>query len=152
MDTLSRSGRVVLTGSYSTGLMISGDIDIEVSREAPYSIADMFRIAQEIHEDTTPFFQSYYVKSDWADPRLGTKYPRGRYIGLKAEANGERWNFDIWFLSEEEAAKRSLRSMDLALRMAPAETRLTILIAKKFCKDNGIKIESQRIYDAILKR
>lgn len=148
-EVLQKYGRIEYEGAYAGNVMLSGDIDIKVIREAAFSDDDMFIILRDLHDTCDDNFKSYFLKRDWDDPRLGNQYPYGRYIGLKTYIGEERWKCDIWFISEEES-ERDRNKLDISKTELTDEQRKTILEFKQYRKDNNLKVSGQSIYEAVL--
>ncbi len=142
---LSKFGQVHFTGAYSYGLMMHGDIDISIVRKETFSTDEVFEIFKELYLKRK--FRSYFIGGDWDDPRKGAEFPNGCYIGLKEKLNGERWKFDLWFLSSKEYDGRKDNS---DLSQISEDQRLLILNCKQFRKDNKLNITGQEIYDLVL--
>ena len=144
-ETLLKFGKVQFTGAYSYNLMMHGDIDISVVRDTEFSIEEILDIFRMIYLQGN--FRSYFIGGDWDDPRKGNEFPKGHYIGLKEKIDGERWKFDIWFLSTEEFAKRTTNE---ALLTISDEQRGLILECKQYRNENKISVTGQEIYDLVI--
>jgi hypothetical protein len=150
--SLQKHGEVRYEGAYAANLMMHGDIDIRVVRDKPFSTEDAFAVFKDVFFDTNPKFRSYYVKSDWEDPRFGNQYPYGHYLGARAVIEGEVWKFDIWLIGKEESARLENREgLDIVKTDLTEKQRETILAFKKYRKENNIAISGQRIYEAVIK-
>lgn len=145
VEMLSNFGKVQFTGAYSYDLMMHGDIDISVVRNNEFSVEEVFEIFREIYFQGK--FRSYFIGGDWDDPRKGKEFPNGYYIGLKEKLDGEKWKFDIWFVSEVEFANRKDNS---GLMNLSQEQKELILECKKYRNDHKVSITDQEIYDKVL--
>ncbi len=145
IETLSKFGAVHFTGAYSYDLMMHGDIDISVVRDQEFSVEEVFQIFRELYFQGK--FRSYFIGGDWDDPRKGKEFPKGYYIGLKEKLDGERWKFDIWFVSEKEFANRNDNP---ALGTASEQQKELILLCKQYRNEHKIAITGQEIYDKVL--
>lgn len=125
-----------------------GDIDITVVGEDPYSTDKILEIFGELYK--LGKFRSYFIAGDWDDPRKGSEFPDGKYIGLKQKKGSERWKVDIWFLDKEAYKKRS-SDFDMSHIELSDEQRVNILNIKKQRNDQKIDIGSYEIYQAVLK-
>lgn len=148
---LAKYGKVEYEGAYAGNVMFHGDIDIKVIRESDFTQDEMFIILKDINDSCGENFKSLFIKADWDDPRFGQQYPYGRYIGLKTLINDERWKFDIWFISEAEAA-RDRRVLDISKVNLTEEQRTKILEFKQYRKNNNLKVSGQEIYEAVLEK
>ena len=145
IETLSKFGKVHLVGAYYYGLMMHGDIDISVSREQEFSVEEVFVIFKELYFEGK--FRSYFIGGDWDDPRKGREFPKGQYIGLKEKIEGERWKFDIWFVSETQHAIRNCNS---ALKSVTDGQKKLILECKLYRNKNKLSVSGQEIYDKVI--
>lgn len=142
---LSKFGAVHFTGAYSYDLMMHGDVDISVVRNKEFSVEEVFEVFRELYFQGK--FRSYFIGGDWDDPRKGNEFPKGYYIGLKEKLYGERWKFDIWFVSETEFGNRNDNP---GLKVATDEQRELILMCKQYRNDRKVAITGQEIYDKVL--
>ncbi len=142
---LSRFGEVHFTGAYSYNLMMHGDIDISVARESDFSVEEVFEIFKTLYMERK--FRSYFIGGDWDDPRKGEEFPKGFYVGLKEKINGERWKFDIWFMSKKEYAGREQRP---GFADMTEDQRKLILECKQLRNEKKLSITGQEIYDLVL--
>jgi hypothetical protein len=149
LDVLEKYGRLEFEGAYAGNVMMDGDIDIKVIRYREFSTDDMFSILRDLHDICGDNFRSYFLKRDWDDPRIGAQYPYGRYIGLKAFVNEERWKCDIWFITEDEN-NRDRHQLDISQKEMTEQQRETILEFKKYRKEHKLKVSGQEIYEAVL--
>lgn len=151
LSVLEKYGRIEFEGAYAGNVMLHGDVDIKVIRETDYTQDEMFTILRDIHDTCGDNIRSLFIKADWDDPRFGQQYPYGKYIGLKTSLNDEHWKFDIWFISEAEAAKDrgvlDIRKADLT-----EEQRIKILEFKQYRKEHNLKVSGQEIYEAVLEK
>jgi hypothetical protein len=145
IETLSKFGTVHFTGAYSYNLMMHGDIDVAVVRDGGYSVEEVFDIFKSVYFQGK--FRSYFIGGDWDDPRKGNEFPKGYYVGLKEKLGGERWKFDIWFLSTEEFAKRESNEN---LQTMTDEQRALILQCKEYRNEKKVGTTGQQIYDLVL--
>ncbi len=148
LEDLKKFGDVQTSGAYSGNVMLSGDIDVTVIRQDPYSAEEVLEILKELYLKSK--FRSYFIKGDWDDDRKGNEFPNGHYMGLKQRLDGEKWKVDIWFMSEEEFRKRQSDFLDIGKRKFSEEERLVILNLKKERNDHVLDISSQQIYEAVL--
>ena len=147
IEFLSEFGEVHLTGAYSYGLMMHGDVDIYVVRDKGYSIEKVFEIFEKLYFKNV--FRSYFIGGDWDDPRKGNEFPNGYYVGLKQKVGAERWKFDIWFISKNEFD--ILESKDiLKNKVLTDEQKKLILECKQYRKDHKLSVGSQAIYDLVM--
>lgn len=151
LTVLKRYGRIEFEGAYAGNVMLHGDIDIKVIRNTDYTQDEMFTILKDIHDSCGDDIRSLFIKADWDDPRFGQQYPYGRYIGLKTQINEERWKFDIWFISEAEAA-RNRDTLDISKVELTEEQRTKILELKQYRKEHNLKVSGQEIYEAVLEK
>lgn len=145
VETLSKFGKVNFSGAYLYGLMMHGDIDISVSRERGFSIGEVFEIFKSLY--FAGKFRSYFIGGEWDDPRKGKEFPKGNYVGLKEKVDGERWKFDIWFVSEAEQA---IRDDNPKLKSVTNIQRELILECKKYRNQNKLSVTGQEIYDKVI--
>lgn len=151
LTALKKYGRTTFEGAYAGNVMLHGDVDIKVIRDTDYTQDEMFTILKDIHDTCGDHFRSLFIKADWDDPRFGQQYPYGKYIGLKTTINDERWKFDIWFISEAEAA-RDRGVLDISKVPLTEDQRLNILEFKQYRKDHNLKVSGQEIYEAVLEK
>ena len=151
LSVLESYGRLEFTGAYAANVMLHGDVDITVIRNNEYSQDELFTILKDIHDTCGDTIRSLFIKADWDDPRFGQVYPYGKYIGLKTRINNERWKFDVWFISEAEAA-RDRGVLDISKVDLTEEQRCTILKFKQYRKDHELKASGHEIYEAVLKK
>lgn len=142
---LSEFGEVHFTGAYSYNLMMHGDLDISIVRENSFSVEEVLEIFKTLYLKGK--FRSYFIGGDWDDPRKGVELPRGYYIGLKEKVNGERWKFDLWFLSKEEFEKRADNPK---LKLLTEDQKRLILECKQVRNENKLSVTGQEIYDLVL--
>lgn len=147
VKNLEKYGEVCFTGAYAGNVMMHGDIDITVVQEKTYSIDDVFEIFKSLYFEGK--FRSYFIKGDWDDPRMGNEFPNGYYIGLKDKINGEKWKFDIWFVSRKDFEERN-KSLCIDKIQLTENQREAILLLKKYRKENKMDISGVVIYKAVL--
>ena len=99
IPVLEKFGEIHFVGSYAAELQMSGDIDIHILRDKPFTKNEALVIFNEIVTNTK--FNSYYM-GDWNGTNLHLEFPEGYYIGLKIKLDGEKWKIDIWLLSKDE--------------------------------------------------
>jgi hypothetical protein len=145
IDDLSKFGDIHFTGAYSYDLMMHGDIDMSVVREKAFSVGEVLEIFKYLYLKGK--LRSYFIGGDWDDPRKGAEFPRGYYVGLKEKVSGERWKFDLWFLSKEEFEKRSDNS---ELKSLTEAQKKLILECKQVRNENKLPVTGQEIYDLVL--
>ncbi len=145
---LAKFGQVHLVGAYSLGLMMHGDIDLEVTRAKKYSRQEVLRIFNRLYWQNK--FKSYFIGGKWDDPRMGKEFPNGHYLGMKTRFAGETWTIDVWFMDEKEFARRTKASIVFWKKISDRQREL-ILALKKFRNDNKIIIAGFKIYEAVLK-
>lgn len=151
LSVLRAHGRIEFEGAYAGNVMLHGDVDIKVIRNTDYTQDELFNILKDIHDTCGDTIRSLFIKADWDDPRFGQVYPYGKYIGLKTRINNERWKFDVWFISEAEAA-RDRDVLDISKVDLTEEQRTTILKFKQYRKNHELKVSGQEIYEAVLKK
>ena len=151
VSVLEKYGRIEFKGAYAGNVMLHGDVDIKVIKDADFTQDELLTILKDIHDTCGDNFRSLFIKADWDDPRLGQQFPNGRYIGLKTYVNDERWKFDIWFISEEEN-NRDRGKLNISKNNLSEEQRLKILEFKQYRKENGLKVSGQEIYEAVLEK
>lgn len=149
LSVLEKYGRVEFEGAFAGNVMLHGDIDIKVIKESDFSSDDIFVVLKDIHDTCSDVIRSLYIKADWDDPRFGGQFPNGKYIGLKALVNDERWKIDIWFISDvEESRDRGV--LDISKLTLTEEQRKIILEFKQYRKEHNLKVSGQEIYEAVL--
>lgn len=151
VPTLRKYGDVEFEGAYAGNVMLHGDVDIVVVGDRDFAISVMFLIAQDIDSACPNDFRSYYIKSDWDDPRKGKQYPYGHYLGFRTQLNDEKWKFDVWFVGREER-ERNRGVLDISKMVVTQAQRQTILEFKNFRKLNNLAVSGQQIYEAVLLR
>ena len=151
VSVLEKYGRIEFEGAYAGNVMLHGDVDIKVIKDADFTQDELFAILKDVYDTCGDNFRSLFIKADWDDPRLGQQFPNGRYIGLKTYVNDERWKFDIWFISEKEN-NRDRDKLDISKTSLTDEQRLKILDFKQYRKENGLKVSGQEIYEAVLEK
>lgn len=144
INFLSKYGEVKFTGAYSYNLMMHGDVDISVIRDLEYSAEEVFTIFKDLYFSGK--FRSYFIGGDWDDNRKGNIFPNGRYFGLKEKIDGEKWKFDIWFMTKSEYIKRE----NTSLINLSDEQRILILEIKEYRNKNYFQVTGQEIYDNVL--
>ncbi|HTX86503.1 MAG TPA: hypothetical protein VMC41_00360 [Candidatus Nanoarchaeia archaeon] len=145
---LKKFGEVHLVGAYSLGLMMHGDIDLEVTRTKKYSRHEVLRIFNKLYLQNK--FISYFIGGKWYDPRIGKEFPNGHYLGMKTRVNGETWTIDVWFMDKNEYIKRA-KKCGFFWKNISDQQRELILTLKKFRNDQKIKIAGFKIYELVLK-
>lgn len=151
LSVLEKYGRIEFEGAYAGNVMLHGDVDMKVIHEADYTQDEMFVILRDIHDTCGDNIRSLFIKADWDDSRFGQQFPYGKYIGLKTSLNGERWKFDIWFISEREA-RQNRSALDISKTNLTEEQRLKILEFKQYRKQHSLKVSGQEIYEAVLEK
>ena len=146
-ENLKKYGEVHFTGAFAGNVMMHGDVDIVVVRDEPYSIEEVFEIFKDLYFKGK--FRSYFIGGDWDDPRKGNEFPNGYYVGLKEKVEGEKWKFDIWFMSRKDFKDRD-KSFSIDKIKLTDEQKELILLFKKYRKDNKLDIIGQAIYKAVL--
>jgi hypothetical protein len=147
IEHLGNFGRVEINGSYLYGLMMSGDIDLYVVRDDPFSAEEMAEIFKLLYLKRK--FKGYFALGDWYDRRKGNEWPHGHYIGLKDNINGEKWGVDIWFVPEEEFRAREEKNIIKNISLTEEQRRL-ILLLKKYRKDSKSRVSGQTIYELVI--
>jgi hypothetical protein len=148
IKNLKKFGQVHLVGAYSLGLMMHGDIDLEVTRVKKYSRREVLHIFNYLYWQNK--FKSYFIGGKWDDPRIGKEFPNGYYLGMKTKFANETWTIDVWFMDKKEFVKRTKKS-NLFWKKISNKERELILALKKFRNDNKIKIAGYQIYELVLK-
>lgn len=151
LSVLEKYGRIEFEGAYAGNVMLHGDVDIKVIKDADFTQEELFTILKDVHDTCGDNFKSLFIKADWDDPRFGQQYPYGKYMGLKTSLNDERWKFDIWFISEEES-NRDRGKLDISKTDLTEEQRLKILEFKQYRKEYNLKVSGQEIYEAVRQR
>jgi hypothetical protein len=152
LEVLKKHGEVVFAGAYEANLMMHGDIDMRLVREQDYSLEEVVKIFDDIYLSTVTSFRSYFIYGDWDDDRKGNGYPHGRYVGMKAMIAGEKWKFDIWFVSTSELARMQQEQFDVNKYELTPQQRESILEFKKYRNENSILITGQQIYQMVLEQ
>lgn len=142
---LSEFGDVHFTGAYAYDLMMHGDIDISIVRDSAYSTEEVLNIFNKLYLQRK--FRSYFIGGDWDDARKGVEFPHGYYIGLKEKLDGERWKFDLWFMSKEEFNSRFNNN---GLKSISEQQKKLILECKKYRNENKLSMTGQEIYNQVL--
>jgi hypothetical protein len=147
VNVLSKFGEFSFQGSYSYGLMMSGDIDMYVISEH-INRQGALEIFNEIVESTPGFYG--YKFNDFVLHPVWEGIPKGYCFNLSLRDNGEKWKMDIWVLQKNEFEKLE-NYKQLIKEKLNDKNKLTILEIKKFREDNCLKIPSVKIYDSVLK-
>ena len=151
LSVLEKYGRIEFEGAYAGNVMLHGDVDIKVIKDADFTQDELFTILKDVHDTCGDSFRSLFIKADWDDPRLGQQFPNGRYLGLKTYVNDERWKFDIWFISQDEN-NRDRGKVDISKTDLTDEQRIKILEFKQYRREHGLKVSGQEIYEAVLEK
>jgi hypothetical protein len=146
-NVLSKYGEFSFQGSYSYGLMMSGDIDMYVISEniTRDKALDIFN---EIVKSVPVFYG--YKFNDFVSHPGWEGIPRGYCFNLSLRDNGEKWKMDIWLLQKTEFDKLENYKQLIKEKLNDAN-KLTILDIKNYREENKLKISSVKIYDAVLK-
>ena len=147
IPVLEKFGEIKFVGSYVAGLQMSGDIDIHVLRDKPFTKDETLEIFNEIVKNTK--FNSYYI-GDWNNTNLHPEFPEGYYIGLKIRFADEKWKIDIWLVSKTEQEKFDREHFDIAKTNLTSGQHEKILRLKKHRRENNLKISGQEIYEKVL--
>jgi len=146
LEILKEYGQVELTGSYPFGLMMNGDIDIQifVKKLSKQKAKDLLN---ELIEKTN--FVGYMF-FDWVSYR-NHSWPFGYYVGIKHKMFGykHQWKIDIWLI--EESTKSNIEYTKLLKNNLMPENKLLILKFKEWKNQNYPTFSSMPIYDAVLK-
>lgn len=92
IEILSEYGEVNFVGSYSFGLMVVPDIDIEVYNEN-IDTKKALEIGAKLFQEIPRLYMSDRTRLPTEEGR-----PNGVYIGPIIKENGRRWEIDIWAL------------------------------------------------------
>ena len=149
MDVLAPYGAVIV-GSYAMDLMTWNDLDIYV---------DSARLDAEAWQDLT-----CAAVHALQPTRLDgfTDAPKGVFFfGAETEADGERWNIDIWAKTAAEiadaraknAAMQARFAADPAAKAAMIAIKQALIARKMYGFDKGkVHFHSPEIYAAVLDR
>jgi hypothetical protein len=143
-DFLMSYGKVTIVGAYDTDLMMHGDIDLYVvnkNLDREKSLEAFYKLLKGANYRGYLFF-------DHVNYRTKDIYPHGYCVGLRKDVEGEKYNFDIWFLREKLSDKEKYNE-DIKKRLND-ENREIILRLKKYRKDKGLDIPGVVIYQAVL--
>ncbi len=144
LDYLKMHGKLTITGSYASNIMIKRDIDIYVTRDIDFTIEEFVEIFKEIFlAKITPGIHCGN-ETDFTNPRRS--FPKGFYMGIKNRYNGKKWKIDIWFMHKDEL--NTVKYINLNDKIND-ENRELILSVKKYVMDNNLDFSSVQIYDAI---
>lgn len=143
-DFLKNYGEVQIVGAYDTDLMMHGDIDLYVIN----SNLDREKSLEAFHKLLKGANYRGYLFFDHVNYRTKDIYPHGFCIGLRKDVEGEKFNFDIWFLRERLSDKEKYHQ-NIKKRLND-ENREIILELKKYRKDKGLDIPGVVIYEAVL--
>jgi len=143
-DFLKKYGKIQIVGAYDTDLMMHGDIDLYVvnkNLDREKSLEAFYKLLKGANYRGYLFF-------DHVNYRTKDIYPHGYCIGLRKDVEGEKYNFDIWFLRERLSDKEKYHQ-DIKGRLNE-KNREIILMLKKYRKDKGFDIPGVVIYEAVL--
>jgi hypothetical protein len=147
LSILGLYGEIRLMGSYPTGLMVNGDIDVYIIRKKRFTKDEVLKIFVSIISET--FFTSYFF-GDWYKSGKDPNFPRGYYIGLKKVYRGQKWKIDLWFLDEKQQRRNDQERLNICdIKLTPAQTK-TILKLKHHRNSLGITMSGQKVYEAVL--
>lgn len=146
---LEQFGTVDLGGSYAYDLMVDRDLDFGVA---------VHTITPEVRSKIAATFAS----QSWAygmhmtdrvnfEPLSNLGAPRGLYLGLTIPFPKERWNIDVWFMTD---APESIDEIAQLIANASQEQKDVILRIKYELMQNGQKHKgatSAAVYKAALK-
>lgn len=153
LPLLSQYGRVELVGSYQLGLMTCEDIDIHVSRNKPFTKAEILKIQACIVAETTFSSSGYYFNSwlsDWRNIGKGRNLPRGYYLGFTTINYEPKWKIDIWFVSTTEQSRRRHERIDMRNVQLTTTQKVMMMQCKLHLGKLGIKLWGQKVYEAVL--
>ena len=144
LNILDNSGIIKVIGSYDLNLMYDRDIDILVNSSD---------IKNASYEALLNFIKTEnFSKIEYGDfvnfPRENR--PKGYILNLKLHFNKEKWEIEIWFLSD---ISKNIAENDKIKEKLNEENRSKILLEKRNRELNGItKLEksSYKIYSDIL--
>ncbi len=146
LETLSKYGKVILSGSYSYDLMWGPDIDITVLPSDP---------EQASHKALNDFInQGKFRKYQFGDfikfPLEGR--PQGTIIVLIHEFKGRKWEIEIWFDKKLPSGDVDAK-LEKLLRNVSSKQKETILNLKhqrEISNTSKHKIDSPTIYKGVL--
>ena len=147
---LGEVGEPHLVGSAALGLMVWPDIDLTVVCHE-LDPAALHRSAESLIEH--PRVRQFTIRND--SGRWNTEpaaYPDGIYWGIDYRDGLQRWNLDIWFVTEPDRQPDLKHVRDLLPRLTD-ETRESIVEIKRAWCDRpeyGNAVTSFSIYTAVL--
>ena len=145
---LKQYGEVKIVGSCAAGLMMIGDVDIQVVG-GPYDHPMIVEIFSKLF--SLAYFDQFLMLDIEYVKRMSATFPAGYYIGPRKTIDGEKWSFDIWFFTKEEEAKQHNEgTLLISEECIDAGQRVLILRTKKLAKKRGLSA-SKDIYRAVLR-
>lgn len=144
---LSKLGEVKFTGSYAYDLMLDADIDIYVIVPNSTAKSSALKALNALIEQN---YWNGYLFYDFVSH--GSKYhpsfPKSYYVGLKADYADHRWKVDVWFGEDETLSHNN----DWIGQSLNDESKNTILEIKKARNNGEFRVDSHKIYEAVLKQ
>lgn len=155
LDALQKHGRVKeIGGSFKNGLMVHPDLDTGVVAES----VDRERVTALL----TDIYRNESVRfagiTDLVNFRKESKHPDARpigyYFGIKIPFEGDMWNIDCWYQTEEWAglAQGQTDYTDRLLLLDQAG-KDAVLVLKRYLMDSGeygVVYLSSDVYEAVL--
>jgi len=145
---LDPAGSVRPVGSFELGLMVWPDLDLEVITPGPPRPEVVLDVLRDL------VLISGVSKINYADHRngAGAELPRGIYVGPDPDFRSVRWQVDIWFIDEDQAAERRRLAESFRGRLTDASRRTILQIkqvaAASYRYHRGVS--SVDIYRAVL--
>lgn len=145
LEHLKAYGTPHVIGSLRMDMMAWNDIDIDIENDG-MSLEKLYRLTGFVMDTFHPFWYEGKEEVDGEGKRVW-------FQGFEAMADGERWNFDLWFFDRETIEKAEALCDGIAARAAPAQ-RESILEIKRGLLARGLysfeKFHSMDVYRAVL--
>lgn len=150
-DILCKYGRIDYGGSYVYGTMVDRDIDIAVvvASQSAINAGQRSLLLQDLEK--LPYCTEVKVTDRKGTPKEGR--PLGIWFNPRLDYLGNRWNIDIWLVTEDEPISHHNMELHKQMLQITELQRIKILQLKYDALLNGTKEKGQtsvEIYNSVL--
>ncbi|MEU4573140.1 hypothetical protein ACBI99_01345 [Nonomuraea sp. ATR24] len=148
---LGKIGAPARVGSAALGLMVTRDLDIDVTCAAldEHTIADISRLGAGLV--LHPRVRQVQIRDDTGAWNVDPLYPDGVYLGVHYRApDGNDWNLDVWFIDQPDRQPSTVHLRTLRPRLTDESRAAILLIKRALAARGGPRVSSYDIYTAVL--
>lgn len=141
VERLKGFGEVHIQGSFLYGLMVKEDIDMYVLVDE-YDLEEVAELAKQLIIETKA--GKVAVDNTRTDRVAIPGVPKAYYMGLKPSFENVMWNFDIWFVKEQDLIDQQNFPLGWEKKLSQ-EQRDAIIFLKANLKEQKLYPHSSKI-------